>query len=130
MRHKTAATALAAACLSLFVVAGCAGMFRAIGMSEQEAVAAEAEVKQQLVAAAGQAGGPVAELVAIGVATAGAIVSGILTRLLIRERKVTAVMIEGVEAAGDGKTKRAISDAANHAGVAPTVHNRVQALTE
>lgn len=128
MRHKSACTALAVFCLGLFVLAGCAAMLEKLGMSPQEAAESAEKMGAAAVETARRVGGPAGELIALAVATAGAVLSGILAKLLLGERKISRVIIQGVEAADVEAVKVAVAAAANDAGISGAVDRRVQAV--
>jgi len=134
-----------------FVVIGCTGLYRMFGLSEDAAeeqagldqAALQDAVKDAVVQVqAGLAAGQDLKTVAVKAGSAfvwqiatvlvsgiGAVLSGLLGKLLKTERKITAAVITGVEKGSKSEVKESIQRAAIAAGVEPALHKRVKALT-
>ncbi len=113
----------------LFAISGCAQLYRAVGLTDeqaQEQVAQDQDSRQQIIE---QVRWTTHEILTTSLAAAGSILSGLLARWLGTERKITAAMITGIEATESPEVKKAINAKATAAGVEPALHRRVVALT-
>lgn len=114
---------------SLFCLAGCAQLYKLIGLSNHQAadqVAADQTARQEIIEGIRLT---TTELITTAIAGAGAIASGFLARALGTERKITKVMITRIEKANNSDIKAAIQAEAFAAGVQPKLHARVKSLT-
>ena len=110
--------------------AGCATMYRAIGMTAADANAAAAEDKAHVAALVNSQREAVWQIATAVVTGLGTIATGILAKLLGTERTITKAVILGVEdATGGASVKEAIQNRATTLGVEPVLEKRVQALT-
>lgn len=135
----------------LFILIGCASLFRTAGLSDEQAAAQVAELKSALEGAATAAIADIQtglaeghdlktiavktssaflwKIIAAAGATVGVVLNGLLAKWLSTEKKINKVMITGVEETNDTNTKEAITAKAGAAGVEPQLHARVKALT-
>ncbi len=114
---------------SLFVFAGCAQLYRSIGMTEDqvnEQVAADQQVRGEIVNTIRTTS---TDMISTVLAGLGAIVSGFLAKWLGTERKMTKAMITGIEDASSKTTKEAVHSKALTAGIEKNLHKRVASLT-
>ena len=99
---QTTATILFILVGSLFLIAGCAQFYRSLGMSADqvlEQVAADQQAKEQIFQGIRYT---TTEIITTAIAGLGAIASGFLAKWLGTERKITKVLITGIEAADSG----------------------------
>ncbi len=114
---------------SLFVFAGCAQLYRSIGMNEDqvsEQVAADQEVRGAIVNTIRTTS---TDMISTALAGLGAIVSGFLAKWLGTERKMTKALIAGVELNDSKSTKESIHSIATASGIEKKLHKRVVSLT-
>lgn len=148
---RTTATIIILATIFLFVLIGCASLFRSAGLTDEQAAAQTTELKSALEGAAtaaiadiqtGLAEGHdlktiaarasaafIWKIVAAAAATAGVVLNGLLAKWLGTEKKINKAMITGVENSVDNHVKTSIKAAAIAAGVEPQLHARVKSLT-
>ncbi|MBA7692132.1 hypothetical protein ES703_100690 [subsurface metagenome] len=114
---------------SLFCLAGCAQLYKLIGLTDQQTadqVAADQVDRQKIIQGIRLT---TTELITTAIAGAGAIASGFLARALGTEKKITKVLIFGIEDTNAAHVKATIQAKANAAGIQPQLHARVKALT-
>ena len=114
---------------TLFVAAGCAQFYKAIGFDEDqvlEQVASDQKAISKIITTVRQSG---TDLLVKVLAGAGAIASGFLAKWLGTERKITKTLINGIEKATIDDVKLAIKKEATAAGIESKLHKRVRALT-
>jgi len=115
---------------TLFILTGCTQLYRWIGLTPEQTadqVAKDQTARQEI---ADKIRLTTTELILTITSGLGAIASGFLAKWLGTERKITAAMITGVEAAAtDGTVKKSITAKATAAGIEPILHRRVVALT-
>ena len=113
----------------LFCLAGCAQLYKLIGLTDQQTadqVAADQTARQKIAEGIRLT---TTEIITTAVAGLGAIASGFLAKWLGTERKITKALITGIESTTDVPTKRAVKENATAAGVENKLHARVKALT-
>ncbi len=126
---RTTATILFILIGSLFVFAGCAQLYRSIGMTEDqvnEQVAADQQVRGSIVNTIRTTS---TDMISTALAGLGAIVSGFLAKWLGTERKITKALITGIETNDSKSTKEAVRALSIVAGVEKKLHKRVASLT-
>ncbi len=126
---QTTAFFLFVAIGSLFIVTGCAQLYKTIGMSDEqvlEQVAADQQIKEQIL---GGVRHTTTEIITTTIAGLGAIASGFLAKWLGTERKITKAIITGVENSQGAHIKDSIKASAIAAGVEKQLSARVQTLT-
>lgn len=114
---------------SFFLLTGCAGLYKILGLTPEQTatqVAQDQDATQQIIQ---QVRWTTHEIITTTLAGAGTILSGLLARWLGTERKITAALITGIEAAPGTGVKESVSAKATAAGVEPKLHARVVALT-
>ncbi len=114
---------------SLFCLAGCAQLYKLIGLTDeqtQDQLTKDQADRQQIIEGIRLT---TTELITTAIAGVGAIASGFLAKWLGTERKITKVLITGVEKATSNAAKEQIQKQALAAGVESQLHKRVQALT-
>lgn len=114
---------------SLFCLAGCAQLYKLIGLSDDQTadqVAADQTARQEIIQGIRLT---TTELLTTAIAGIGAIASGFLAKWLGTERKITAVLIDTIETVDDGRIKTTANGKARNAGVESKLHARVKALT-
>lgn len=148
--HRSALTILAAIA-ALFLLIGCASLFRSAGLSPEQAALQSAELHHQITAAAtaavadiqtGLAQGHDLKTIAvnttsafawkiatIAASTIGTLLSALLAKWLGTEKKINKALIVGVEDGDDTSAKKHIHSAALTLGVEPQLNKRVRALT-
>ena len=114
---------------SLFVLTGCAQIYKAIGFSPEQIADQTAQDQESRGELVNQFRTTTSELVSYAMAGLGAIASGFLTKWLGNERKITAVLIQGIEASNNNSLKESIKTKATSAGIEPLLNKRVLALT-
>ncbi|KKN03867.1 hypothetical protein LCGC14_1103440 [marine sediment metagenome] len=114
---------------SLFLLAGCAQFYRTLGLSPHQVhtqVSKDQTARLQIIQGIRLT---TTEIITSVIAGLGAIASGFLARALGTERKMTKVLITGIEAARDLDVKATIKTKATAAGIQNPLDARVQALT-
>lgn len=114
---------------SLFCLAGCAQLYKTLGLSDRQAadqVAADQTARQEIFQGIRLT---TTELITTAIAGVGAIASGFLAKWLGTEKKITAALITGIEKADAKTAKQAVNDKANDLGVQDKLHTRVKSLT-
>lgn len=114
---------------SLFTLAGCAGMYRILGMSDEQATVQVQKDQEIIIKTVETVRDTTNELIATALAGLGAIASGFLAKWLGTERKMTKALIIGVEGSDPETVKDNIRTQAVKAGVQKQLDHRVQALT-
>lgn len=126
---QTTATFLFILIGSLFVLAGCAQLYRTIGMTDDqvnEQVAADQQVRGSIINTIRTTS---TDMISTALAGLGAIVSGFLAKWLGTERKITRTLISGIEANDSKSTKETVRAMAVSAGIESKLHKRVVSLT-
>lgn len=126
---QTTATFLFILLGSLFVFAGCAQLYRSLGMTEDqvsEQVAADQEVRGAIVNTIRTTS---TEMISTVLAGIGAVVSGFLAKWLGSERKMTKALITGIEDSSSKTTKETVHAKATDLGIENKLHRRVASLT-
>lgn len=135
----------------LFLLIGCASLFRSAGLTDDQAAEQTAQLKTALSDAATAAVADITtglaeghdlktiaarassaflwKIIAAAGASAGIVLNGLLAKWLGTEKKINKAIITGVENSNDKSTKTAIRTAAIAAGIEPKLHARVQTLT-
>ncbi|MBA7528102.1 hypothetical protein ES705_20285 [subsurface metagenome] len=148
---RTTASVTIAASICLFLLIGCASLFRSAGLSDDQAAEQTAELKAALTDATQEAIATVQtglaeghdlktiaakassafiwKIIAAAGATAGVVLNGLLAKWLGTEKKITKAIITGVENSNDQSAKQSIRSAAIAAGVESKLSARVKALT-
>lgn len=112
-----------------FVLIGCAEVYRAAGMSDEQAAEQIDRDREALLEAAGPASALAWQLATAGVSAVGAILTALLGKWLGDERKLSAAVIHGVERSAKGNVKQTVQATAETAGVQEKLAKRVQKLT-
>lgn len=113
----------------IFTFAGCAQMYKALGLTDQQAadqVAKDQDSRGDLI---DQVRTSTTEIISTALAGLGAIASGFLAKWLGTERKITKALITGIESAKDLDVKRVVKSKATAAGIEPKLAARVRSLT-
>ena len=148
--HRTA-TLLIITSILLFLLLGCASLFRSVGLSPEQAAAQESEFREALAKATTQAVVDIQtglaeghdlktiaarastaflwKIIAAAGAGVGVVLNGLLARWLTTEKKINRAIITGIETAGEKGTKEIIHTHALAAGIENALHKRVKALT-
>ena len=136
--------------LSLSVY-GCVQGYRLLGYTPEEAQAAvqidKESARQIAEQVAGQVGAIVGEhyatpaedrpgsdvliwkVISVVVGGIGAFLSGLLSRLLSRHKKINQAMIKAIEISGNQKVKDTVKSIATSMGVEPALHKMVEKMT-
>ena len=114
---------------SLFIFTGCVQVYKLLGLTEEQTEQLLAEDQKTIIRTITQVRTTAAEIITTTIAGLGAIVSGFLAKWLHTERKITKVLITGVESADSSNIKKTIKAKATAAGIEPKLAARVQALT-
>ena len=114
---------------SMFLLTGCPALYRALGLTEEQAAAQTAKDQADRQKLLDQVRFTSTEIISTALAGAGAILSALLARWLGTEKKINKAMITGVENSNDNSAKKAIRSAAIAAGVESKLHTRVKSLT-
>ncbi|MBA7686860.1 hypothetical protein ES703_95319 [subsurface metagenome] len=114
---------------SLFIFTGCVQVYKLLGLTEEQTEQLLAEDQKTIIHTITQVRTTAAEIITTTIAGLGAIVSGFLAKWLHTERKITKVLITGVESADSSNIKKTIKAKATAAGIEPKLAARVQALT-
>lgn len=114
---------------SLFLFVGCTQLYKMIGLTEKQVADQVAEDQKTIIRTITHVRTTTAEILTSAIAGIGAIASGFLAKWLGTERKITKVLITGVEKANDTTVKQSIKVKAVAAGIEPKLAARVRALT-
>lgn len=115
--------------IGLFLLIGCAAIYRTLGLTDQQVQDQTTQDQAAIQLAIEQARTHLWQIISAATAGAGTILSGLLARWLGTERKITTVMIKGIESAGNNDVKTAVHSKATSAGLEPKLNARVRALT-
>lgn len=148
---RATATIIITITILLFVLIGCASLFRSAGLTDQQAAEQTAQLQTALQGAATAAIADIQtglqeghdlktiavktssafiwKIIAAAGASLGIVLNGLLARWLGTEKKMTRAMIAAVEKTPNNNVKESIKAEAQLAGVEPQLHRRVQALT-
>lgn len=111
------------------VLTSCAGIYKFLGLDPDQ-IQDQTEKDQQAITTIIDTGREqLWQITTAAVTGIGTILSGLLATWLRTERKITTVLIEGIEAADNGKIKTTINGKAHNAGIEPKLNARVRALT-
>ncbi len=114
---------------SLFCLAGCAQLYKLIGLSDEQTadqVAADQTDRQKIL---DQARLTTTEIITTALAGLGAIASGFLAKWLNTEKKITEVLITGIEQADKSSVKRRVEALSKDYKIKPQLAKRVKSLT-
>ncbi len=114
---------------SLFILAGCAQVYKALGLTEEQIDEQVSEDQQTIIKTITQVRTTTAEIITTALAGLGTIASGFLAQWLGTERKITAALITGIEKAAPGSVKETVHQKATDAGIEKQLSKRVAALT-
>jgi len=114
---------------TLFVVLGCAGVYRALQLPEDTIQELVTEDTENVTTVVREVRSMFWETVYAALAALGGCVSGFLATRLRKANQVTTAVILGVEKSNGKKIKANIAAEAIKLGVEPTLHKRVKALT-
>lgn len=114
---------------TLFILTGCAQLYKILGLTEQQTQNQLAEDQETIIRTITQVRTTAADIITTAIAGLGTITSGLLARLLGTERKFTKVLITSIEKAPNMNLKETITKEASLAGIQPKLHKRVKALT-
>lgn len=113
----------------LFILAGCAQLYKFLGFTDQQTqdqLTKDQESEKQIIETFRLT---TTELITTAIAGLGAIASGFLAKWLGTEKKLTKVLITGIEKAPNSNVKESIKTQALSAGIESQLHARVKALT-
>ncbi|MBA7645778.1 hypothetical protein ES703_53536 [subsurface metagenome] len=113
----------------LFLCIGCEQLYKTIGLTDeqiQNQVTQDQAAQKQIIEGIRLT---TTELITTAIAGIGAIASGLLAKWLNTERKITKVLITGIEDSDQNTTKETVQTRALAAGIQPKLHARVKALT-
>ena len=114
---------------SILLFAGCAQLYRSIGMTEdqvQDQVQADQHARGAILDTVRTTS---TEMISTALAGLGAIVSGFLAKWLGTERKITKTLISGIEQTNSTSTKQSVQTLAVASGIEKQLHKRVASLT-
>lgn len=114
---------------SILLFAGCAQLYRTIGMTEDqvdEQVTADQQARGAIIDTVRSSA---TDMIATALAGLGAIVSGFLAKWLGTERKLTKALITGIEENESKTVKSSVRAMAVAAGIEKKLHKRVVSLT-
>ena len=114
---------------SLFTFTGCIQLYKLLGLTEEQTQEQVAEDQKTIIRTITQVRTTAAEIITTAVAGLGAIASGFLAKFLHTERKITTILIKGIETGENPTVKEAVHSKAVAAGLEPKLAARVQALT-
>ena len=113
----------------LFCLAGCAQLYKFIGLTEEQTQEQLAADQKTIIRTITLTRNTAADIITTAVAGIGTIVSGFLAKWLHTEKKLTNTIIRGVEIGSESHVKRSIETAAGKAGIEKQLNARVKALT-
>ena len=113
----------------LFILAGCAQVYKALGLTEEQTQEQVSEDQKTIIRTVNQVRTTTAEILTTALAGLGTIASGFLAKWLGTERKITKALIAGIEKSAPGSVKESVHQQATNAGIEPQLSKRVAALT-
>ncbi len=113
----------------LFCLAGCAQLYKLIGLTDEQTQDQLAEDQKTIIRTITITRNTAADIITTAIAGAGAIASAFLTKRLGTERKMTKALITGIENAPQNAVKQTVKANALSAGVETKLHARVKSLT-
>lgn len=121
------------ACLAIiticFATVGCAGVYKAIGLTQEQTAEQVGEDQVMYVRLIEQGRGVFWQVATAVLGGLGTVATGVLGKYLHTERKITKAAILGIER-NDGKdVKGAVKDAAKKLGVTQPLAKRVDKIT-
>lgn len=114
---------------SFFLLAGCAQMYRAIGMDEEQVTTQVQKDQTVITKILDTTRATTTEIILTALSGLGAILSGFLAKWLGTERKITKALITGIEDAEQTSVKGHVRDSATQLGVQQILEKRVRSLT-
>ena len=148
---RTTATLIICATTFLFILIGCASLFRSAGLTDEQATIQTAELKKAIAFASSEAlqtiqtglseghdlktiavkasSAFIWKIIAAAGATVGVVLNGLLAKWLSTEKKINKVLITGIEHDGNNSLKESIQNKALATGVESKLAARVKALT-
>lgn len=148
---RTTAIITIAASICLFLLIGCASLFRSAGLTDEQAAAQTAELQKVITLAGSEALETIQsglseghdlktiavkasstslwKIIAAAGAALGIVLNGLLAKWLSTEKKITTAVITGVEDAHASDVKASIKRNATAAGIESKLSARVKALT-
>lgn len=114
---------------TLFILTGCAQIYKSLGLTEEQIDEQVSEDQKTIIRTITQVRTTTAEIITTAVAGLGTIASGFLAKWLGTERKITAALITGIESAGDLRAKESVKAKATASGIESALHARVVKLT-
>jgi len=114
---------------SLFILVGCSALYRAIGLTDEQAAAQLAKDQAARQEITNKLRLTITEIILTITSGLGALASGFLAKWLNTERKITTALITGIESAEPGNIKKEVQAKATAAGVESALHARVLKLT-
>ena len=114
---------------TLFILVGCAEVYKAAGLTEEQTDEQVSEDQKVIIRTVTQVRTTTADILTSAIAGFGTIASGFLAKWLGTERKITKALIAGIEKAAPGSVKESVHQQATDAGIEPQLSKRVAALT-
>lgn len=113
----------------LFTFAGCAQLYKFLGLTEQQTQEQISKDQKTIIRTITQVRTTTAEIITTAIAAIGTIATGFLTRWLGTERKLTSTLIRAIESADPASVKETVKAKATAAGLESLLHARVLKLT-
>ncbi len=114
---------------SLFCLAGCAQLYKFIGLTEEQTQEQLAEDQKTMIRTITLTRNTAADIITTALAGIGTIASGFLAKWLGTERKITKAMIIGIENTDSNLLKKNVNTQAHKLRIEPQLHKRVKSLT-
>ena len=108
---------------------GCATWYEQMGFTKDESQALAAKDRTKFLEVKQQADSIFWESMSVAIAGAGTLLSGLLGKYLLSERKISKAVILGVENAANDEVKATIEKTAIALGVEDKLSKRVESLT-
>ena len=113
----------------LFILTGCAQVYKVLGLTEEQVAEQVSEDQKTIIRTITKVRTTTAEIVTTAIAALGTIASGFLAKWLGTERKMTAALITAIESSDGVNVKEAAQAKATAAGIETQLHARVISLT-
>lgn len=113
----------------LFILTGCTQIYELLGLTEEQIEEQVSEDQAVITKTITTVRNTTADIITTALAGLGAIASGILAKWLGTERKMTGVLIAGIEKSSLDNVKEIVHQKATDAGIQSKLAKRVAALT-
>ena len=114
---------------TILLITSCTHIYKFIGLTDQQTANQTAKDQAVTIHVIDTAREQLWQIITAAVTATGGLASGLLARWLGTEKKITAALITGIEAARPDHVKESVTAKATSAGVESKLNARVRALT-